>query len=160
MSLILPKNAQGQPANPDNEAHMLAVHIQAHDVLITAHNVQTSQAGRDAVMLKWQSVVAVGLNADDKARRGDLYWRGSIEHNGKTILDCWDGANVIYPQIINHSNASSKYSFLLYLKQALMDTAFFMPNIQVNLFTEIDKAVAQVKSDKHWIINSLDELVG
>lgn len=159
MPIKYPKNKQGGTADPSNEAHMLAMSFKGFACMIAEHNVATLE-DKAALMARCKPLRKVQADAVEAAERGEFAWRTAIETGGKTILDYWDGTNVIWPPMLTHANTSSKYSFLLYLNHSLDEThdtltdpAFY------NLRQELLNAEQAMVSDDFWVVETVDDVV-
>jgi hypothetical protein len=155
MSIKMPKNKHGGNADPNNEAHMLAVCVKGLSRMIVEHNQQGNNQERASILLRAQALHEAQAKAHLAATRGDFAWKTAIEQGGKTIADYWDEVQVLWPPMLNHSNPSSKLSFLYYLGH------------NVNVFQEgcedfheqLRLASEAVKADDFWIINTLEDVV-
>lgn len=153
MSIKLPYNKIGGRANPVNEAHMLAVSFKGLQCMMVEYSAQNNTQNKANIMARGKVLRKAQADALDLASIGDFVWRTAIEVGGKTILDYWDGSSVIYPSMLNHSNISSKLSFLYYLGHSL-------PEIYPALSMELKKAHEALIVDDFWIINTLADVVG
>ena len=156
----MPKNAQGQSANKSNEAHMLGVYSQAYPIFIAEYNAQADQVERDVIMAKWKYISDAQEEAQAKAIIGDAYWRITIEAGNNTILDYWVDGTVVYPQIINYANVTSKLSFLSYLAHSLIEDGHpILSEDYTSLLDEQLRVKQEAGASTYWKFKSISELV-